>query len=228
MFPLNDTEPNRYNGLPSMTLAIICLNVLVFVLEPFMIKGSRMYLYILYGSSPYLILTQQGSGAISSITSTFLHADLWHLTSNMLALWVFARRVEDACGPWRFLCFYLTCGLCADILSTIVRANSAIPGIGASGAVFGLMGAYLLLFPGGRIRTLVILWIVPTFPKIPAFWVTLYFLAVQVVPAINVVLHNEDYRINYWAHVGGFLGGLLVFCFLRPEAFARYMNDTPV
>jgi membrane associated rhomboid family serine protease len=231
MFPLNDSEPDRYGGLPFMTLALICVNIGVLCFEFVVMQdGSDNFdrFLHLYGSIPQLIVTQQGGGALSSLTSIFLHGGLWHLIGNMSALWVFGRRLEDACGHWRFLCFYLACGICADILSTLVRASSTIPSIGASGAVFGLMGAYLLLFPGGRIRTLVFLWVVPTFPKIRAGWIILYYLVFQLIPALNVLTKEANYDVNYWAHLGGFFGGLFIFFFLRPEVFSRYLNNARV
>lgn len=160
----------------------------------------------------------------------FLHGGFTHLLDNMIALWVFGRRVEDACGPLRFLLFYLLCGVCADILSTMVRSwvDPYVPGIGASGAIFGVMGAYLVLFPEGRIRTLILIWIVPTWPRIRAFWVVLYFLGIQLIPAFLTFTGEAEFRVNYWAHIGGFLGALFIHLFLRPEAFARYLSDVSV
>ncbi len=227
MFPLNDTEPNRYGGQwPLMTLAIIAVNTLIWLAEA--VFGGQWLIDYYLGSVPALILNQMGGGALSSLTSTFLHANFAHLAFNMLALWVFGRRVEDACGGWRFLGFYLTAGLCADILSTLLRYGSRIPSIGASGAIFGVMGAYLLLFPGGRIRTFLMLWIVPTFPKIRAFWIVAYFVITQFISVADLLFHGVSDNVNYWAHLGGFFSCFCVFFFLRPEAFERYCNDTPV
>jgi membrane associated rhomboid family serine protease len=142
----------------------------------------------------------------------------------MLALWVYGRRVEDVCGSWRFLVFYLTCGLFADIISTITRAQSDLPGIGASGAVFGIMGAYLILFPQGRIRTFVWLGVVP----IRAYWIILYFFILEIPPAFRILIYQADYQVAHWAHLGGFFASLFVFLFLRPEAFHRYRNELPL
>lgn len=124
---------------------------------------------------PILIREMVGGGAISNVTAMFLHGDLFHLIGNMLPLWVFGRRVEDACGSLRYLAFYLFAGTWANILFVVVLSDSPIPGIGASGAIFGLMGAYLLLYPGGRIRTLVFVNILPIWPRIRAVWIVLYF-----------------------------------------------------
>ena len=226
--PLNDSESNRYSGPPVMTLTLLAVNFLVMVAQPFLWGLFSRDLFNLYGSVPQFLVNEQGGGALASITSMFLHADYIHLIGNMVFLWVFGRRVEDACGAWRFLLFYLTCGLCADLLSTFIRYEETIPGIGASGAIAGLLGAYLILFPGGRIRTFLLLGFVPTFPRVRAFWFLLYWLMFQIVPAIQVAVTDAPYRINYWAHLGGFFGGILVIFFLRSEAFARYLSNEPV
>ncbi|NUM49121.1 MAG: rhomboid family intramembrane serine protease, partial [Anaerolineales bacterium] len=118
----------------------------------------------------------------------------------------------------------------ADILSTLVRSflDPNIPGIGASGAIFGIMGAYLVLFPEGRIRTLFVIWVVPLWPKVRAIWVVLFFIGVQFLPAFLMMTGEAESRTNYFAHIGGFLGALFIHLFLRPEAFARYMSDVGV
>lgn len=229
MLPFNDPEPNRYSRIPIITLGLIFFNTLFLIFELFWLSEDPYFFYR-YGSTPAIILSGAGPAALATITHMFLHGGPGHLIGNMTALWVFGRRVEDACGPARFLLFYLLCGVCADILSTVVRAMSSpnIPGIGASGAVFGVMGAYLVLFPEGRIRTLILFWMVPTWPRIRAIWVVLYFLGVQVLPAFATLAKGANYEVNYWAHIGGFLGALFIHLFLRPEAFSRYMSDVPV
>lgn len=226
--PLTDTEPNRYTGLPLMTLTLVVVNVLVMAAKPFLWDSLSANLYNLYGSVPQFMVNEQGGGVLASITATFLHADIFHLAGNMLFLWVFGRRVEDACGSFRFLSFYILCGLTADLLSTLIRYQEDIPGIGASGAIAGLLGAYLILFPGGRIRTLLILGFVPTFPRIRAFWFLIYWLVVQIIPAILVTISDQPYSINYWAHIGGFFGGVFIIFFLRVEAFSRFLSNEPV
>lgn len=224
--PISDTESNRYSGPPLMTLTLVLLNVIVMIAKPFL--RQVLPLYGLFGSVPQYIIHEQGGGALASITSTFLHADLLHLGGNMVFLWVFGRRVEDACGPWRYLAFYLVCGLAADLMSTLIRYQDTIPGIGASGAIAGLLGAYLILFPGGRIRTLLFFVVVPAFPRIRAFWFLLYWLIMQIIPAYQVFRSAAPYSVNYWAHLGGFLAGLLIIFFLRPEAFSRFLSNEPV
>jgi membrane associated rhomboid family serine protease len=228
MIPLNDTEQNRYSFFPIMTVLLIIVNCFVFYIEIFVIGDNYWPFFMKYAVTPRLILSAQGTGALSNVTAMFLHGGLFHLFGNMLALWVFGRRVEDACGPWRFLAFYILAGTWAHILFVLVQSDSRIPGIGASGAIFGLMGAYLLLYPAGRIRTLVFVSFVPLWPRIRAIWIVLYFVGIQIIPAIQILLKKEDYSVNHWAHLGGFFSAVFILLFIRPEAFARYLSDTSV
>lgn len=228
MFPLNDTEPNRYIHFPFMVVTIIIVNVVVMGYEiGLMLQGEEVFIDFIYrfGMVPKAILAREGAGALTLITQMFIHAGLLHLFGNMLGLWVYGRRVEDACGPWRFLLFYLTAGVFAELVYVLSRAQSEMAGIGASGAIYGVMGAYLILYPNGRIRTLVFLWIVPILPKIRAFWLILYFFALQLLPAFDTLVNNAQYSIAHWAHLGGFIGSLSIFLFLRPDAFHRYRNE---
>lgn len=228
MFPINDTEPNRYTKFSYMTVLLILINTVVLIWE-YSLSYDEFWLVIyFFGSTPSLMWAREGSGIISTVTSMFLHGDIFHLGSNMLFLWVFGRRVEDACGSIRFLIFYLLAGTSADLITAIVLPKQDIPGIGASGAIFGVMGAYLLLFPTGRIRTLWFLYIIPTWPQIRAYWIVLYYLVIQVFPAMDVYLNNANYSVGYWAHLGGFFVCFFIFLFLRPEAFSRYMSNVDV
>jgi membrane associated rhomboid family serine protease len=225
MFPLNDTEPNRYSRFPLVTILLIVINSFIFFGERFIVGDSYWVFLMKYATTPCLVLTAQDGGALSTITTMFLHIDLFHLVFNMLPLWVFGRRVEDACGSWRFLVFYLLTGTWANILSVAVQFDSCIPSIGASGAIFGLMGAYLLLYPGGRIRTLILIGVIPFWPRIRAIWIALYFLGGQILPAFQILFRRADYNINYWAHLGGFLSAITVLLFLRRAAYARYRSN---
>jgi membrane associated rhomboid family serine protease len=228
MFPINDTEPNRYGSFPLMTITLIAVNTLVLIGEISLPDHILRVVFRVFGSTPALLWAREGAGMISTITSMFLHGGLYHLAGNMLFLWVFGRRVEDACGPGRFLLYYLLSGASADLITAIAQPQASIPGIGASGAIFGVMGAYFLLFPGGRIRTLWIIYIIPAWPKIRAFWFILYYLVIQIPPALNSYLNGVQYGIGYWAHLGGFFACIFIPLFLKPEAFARYLSNVSV
>ncbi len=225
MLPINDPESNHYSGFPVMTIILVVINCAILIVEWILMPMLPARLYYLLGSVPSLVIHQQGGGALTSLTSMFMHAGLFHLLGNMWFLWVFGRRVEDACGPWRFLLFYLMCGYFGDLLSTLASHRSTIPSIGASGAISGLLGAYLILYPGSRVRTLIFIWYIPVLPKIQVFWFTLYFFLIQQI--IPVVLSAGD-GVNYWAHIGGFIACIFVIFFMRPEAFARYLSNEAV
>src|SRR4030095_16911387 len=117
MLPLNDTEPNRYSYFPIMTTLLIFVNCFVFLfIEMLLVTEDTFWPFLMkYGVTPTLVLSGQGAGVLSNITAMFLHGGLIHLAGNMLALWVFGRRVEDACGPWRFLVYYFLAGTLAHI-----------------------------------------------------------------------------------------------------------------
>jgi membrane associated rhomboid family serine protease len=233
MLPINDTEPNRYSWFPFMTVFLIAINTFIEIAKPLYLQDTmtdwQYWEFMMrFYFTPKLVLAAEGPGVLSGITSMFMHGNFFHLLSNMGALWVFGRRVEDACGAWRFLVFYLLAGISAGLITALVLHNSPTPGVGASGAIFGVMGAYLLLYPAGRIRTLVFLSFVPAWPRIRAGWIVLYFLGVQIIPAFNILFSDASYGVGYWAHLGGFFSALFILLFLRPEAFARYLSDTPV
>jgi membrane associated rhomboid family serine protease len=228
MFPLNDTEPNRYSVFPIATLTIIVINTIILFWEISLPYETLWVVIRVFGSTPSLIWAREGAGMISTLTSMFLHGGFEHLLGNMLFLWVFGRRVEDACGSLRFLAYYLLSGACADLITALAQPRMSIPGIGASGAIFGVMGAYFLLFPGGRIRTLWLIYLIPTWPKIRAFWFVLYYLVIQIPPALNSYLNGVQYGVGYWAHIGGFCACILIPFFLRPEAFARFLSNVSV
>jgi len=228
MLPINDTEPNRYSFFPFMTFLLIAVNIGIHLIVTFTPQQNFWKFLMYYGFTPTLIAGAVGPGVISNFTSIFLHSGWTHLLGNMLPLWVFGRRVEDACGSWRFLAFYLLAGTSANLLFAVIQHDSPIPGIGASGAIFGVMGAYLLLYPTGRIRTLVFISFVPLWPRIRAIWIVLYFVAIQIIPAVDILLHKADYSVNHWAHLGGFFSAVFILLFIRPEAYARYVSDTLV
>ena len=228
MLPLNDTESNRYSFFPFMTLALIAVNTFILIWELYLPEYYLRMVFWIFGFTPSLTWAREGAGMISVLTSTFLHGGIFHLVSNMLFLWVFGRRVEDACGPGRYLVFYLLAGTTASLMTALALPHMEIPGIGASGAIFGVMGAYFVLFPGGRIRTLWFISIIPTWPKIRAFWFVLYYLIIQIPPALDSYLNGVEYGTGYWAHLGGFFACIFIPLFLRPEAFARYMSNVSV
>jgi len=229
ILPVSDTEDTRYGTTPMSTI-IIVICVLVWIVQTLVLFTDTLtYSQMIYqlGANPELTLTRQGLGGLSAITATFMHGGFTHIFFNMWALRVFGRRVEDACGPWRFLAFYLFCGATCNMAFTLIHAGSDISAIGASGAIYGVMAAYLFLYPGGRIRTL-ILAPFPFWPKVRAFWVVLFFFVTQIPSALNVLFNDASYSTAHWGHLGGFFGAVTILFFLRPEAFRRYINHLPI
>ena len=224
-------QPKQYTSFPIMTLILVTLNMLVFIAQTLLEEINFDYFLqtiFLFGSVPTLVLGQQGAGALATLTSLFLHGNGFHLASNMIVLWAFGRRVEDVCGPWRFLAFYLLCGVAANIISIMSRSTESIPDIGASGAIYGIMAAYLIVFPHQKI-TLFDLTRYGLFRvSIHIYWIILFFFLKEIPIALDVLLVDVESNIAHWAHLGGFFAGTLILLFLRPDAFHRFRNDLPL
>lgn len=189
-------------------MSLIALNVLIFLYQVSQIQG---------GADPtaqdWGIVPDQMSGfnLVKLLTSMFLHGSVIHLIGNMLFLWVFGRNVEDLIGGPKFLAFYILCGLGAGVVHVIVNAYSRVPTIGASGAIAGVMGAYLIKFPRSRIIVLFPIIVFFTTAEIPAAFVLLYWFAIQFFSGVGS-LASTDYSgggVAYFAHIGGFLLGML-------------------
>ncbi|WP_396623855.1 rhomboid family intramembrane serine protease [Luteitalea sp.] len=209
MLPIRDVIPSRTT--PFVTLAIIALNLLVFVAMP--AAGTPEYEAFLrtWGVTPASFTPQ------AVITAMFVHAGLGHLLSNLLFLWIFGDNVEDRMGHLRYLLFYALCGLAAALLQVWVEAGSSVPMVGASGAIAGVLGAYLVLFPQSRVLTLVFI----VFVEVPASLLLGVWFATQLLSGLGTLsaLRPEDLGgVAFWAHAGGFAAGAaLVLLFRRPE-----------
>ena len=159
---------------------------------------------------------------LTPLLSIFLHGGWMHILGNALFLYIFGRAIEDVMGPMRFLGFYLICGLAAAAAQIIVTPSSPVPTVGASGAISGVMGAYLLLFPRVRVHMFFFFFLVF---RIPAWIVLLYWFAIQVLsglPQLNSVGEGPTGGVAVWAHIGGFVTGLLLVRFFeRPDLLAR-------
>jgi membrane associated rhomboid family serine protease len=231
LLPIRDRR-SQHLGFPWMTANLVMLNIAIHAWVTFLINhqpgatdetGWRL-LYP-FMEVPYLILQGEGLGALSVLTSGFLHGGWLHLLGNMFILWFFGRKVEDSTGPGRFLLFYLLCVYTSGLLSVAARgffspAEARIPGLGASGAIFGVMTAYLFLYSDERILTIVL--------PIPwAFWLPawLYILRDLLLNALvaELVQAGDAYvSVNIFAHLGGAAGGLLfIYFFLHPDVFAQ-------
>ncbi|MBL8056738.1 MAG: rhomboid family intramembrane serine protease [Anaerolineales bacterium] len=211
-----------YPGQPWATIGIILLNLLAFAWEVWLAfgvgDGAFMAWVRAWGFTPGLLTRGVGGRALTALSSMYLHSGPSHIFFNMLYLWAFAPLLEELTGSVRFFVFYTLCGLLGAALTLLLDGNSLIPGIGASGAVAGVMGAFLLLYPGQRVRTLVFIGL-PFWPRLPA-WILLGLWIVQQAILGQAVLEAgfNFSGIGVWAHLGGFGGGLvLATVFLRPD-----------
>lgn len=213
MFPLADNLPRR--SYPYVNRGLIWLNVAVFVFE--LGVGDRLDLVVWWlGLVP--VRWQEGHPWIllTLVSSLFLHAGWAHLIGNLWFLHIFGEALEDRLGKVRFLVFYLSCGILAGLLHVLTRPDSDIPALGASGAISGVLAAYWRLFPKARVATLFVLFLFVQVLQIPAFlWIGLWF--VEQLLAGMFSLASVEVGVAYWAHVGGFLVGLLILPLFRVE-----------
>lgn len=214
MIPIRDCLPRRYT--PYMTWLIIALNSLVFIFELMLTEESLNALIHTFGIIParYMLVDSLPLDPLYYLpffTSMFLHGGWFHLISNMWIMWIFADNVEDKMGSMRFLVFYILCGFGAGWIHCIVNPTSTIPTVGASGAISGVLGAYMLMFPHARVITLVPILFFPFFFALPAiFYIFMWFL-IQLFSGFGSLLAPEEVGgVAWWAHVGGFIFGVLL------------------
>jgi membrane associated rhomboid family serine protease len=224
MIPLKDTIPSR--TFPLVNTLLITLNVIAFLMELSVPPHNRPRMVYMLGLIPAEFLQNLDAGeATSLVTSMFLHAGWMHLLSNMLALYIFGDNVEDRMGPARYLVFYLLCGFLASFTHIYFNARSTIPSIGASGAIAGVLGAYLLLYPAARVITLIPIFIFPWLVELPVIFYLGFWFVTQLLSGTLEIVHTvyspnarDGGGVAYWAHAGGFLAGaLLVKLFARPS-----------
>jgi rhomboid family protein len=238
MFPIRDDNPTL--GAPAITVVLIGLNVAAWILvqgmgaEPTLSQSVCELGLIpgeLLGRIPEgytLPMSREMSCVIgpphwyTPLSSMFLHGGWLHLIGNMWFLWLFGNNVEDSMGHGRYLVFYLLCGLAAASAQTLVNPNSAIPMVGASGAISGVMGAYIVLYPRVRIHMLIFLGFFITRAVVPAYVMLGYWLLLQIVGGLPA-LAEESGGVAFWAHAGGFLAGaVLVLVFRDDDLVARH------
>lgn len=206
MLPFRDHNPSFRK--PYVTYALISMNCLIFWGYWGDLDNYRMVLDIYEKWALIPSRIGQGQGFETLITSAFLHGGFWHLTGNMLFLHIYGDNLEDEMGHSKFLCFYLLCALAAGLTQIVSDPESSVPVVGASGAVAGVMGGYLFLFPKAKIDVLFIFVIFFKIFSLPAwvilgFWFTLQLINGFLVP-------SDAVGVAYWAHIGGFVTGLLL------------------
>lgn len=241
MFPTHDENPRFLN--PIVTYTFVALNVAAWIFlqglgqEPALMRsvcelglipgellgrvpeGSRIDL-----GSASCVVGGAGGGAWGTVLSSmFLHGGWMHLIGNMWFLWIFGDNVEDSMGHGRFLVFYLLCGVAAATLQILAAPDSRVPMVGASGAIGGVMGAYVVLYPWVRVQLLVVLGFFVTRWTVPALFMLGYWFLLQLLGGAASLGRVGEGGVAFWAHTGGFVAGaLLVLVFRRPELVTRH------
>jgi membrane associated rhomboid family serine protease len=209
MFPIGD-DNTQERTVPVVTYALVALNVLFFLVE---LSGGDQFIKD-WAFVPARFSADPASNAVTILTSMFMHGSWMHLFGNMLFLWIFGDNVEDRFGHLQFLAFYLLVGLAATFAQFILAPHSSIPNVGASGAIAGVLGAYILMFPQSRVNVLLGRQIV----AMPAIIVLGFWIALQLFSGVGTIAYTDETSdvggVAYMAHIGGFFAGfLLTFLF---------------
>lgn len=210
MIPLYDTVRSRI--FPLVTLGLILLNALIFLVEVRMPPPALRSFIFTWGLIPANLLTDPGGMWKTIFSSMFLHGGWFHIISNMWVLFIFGDNVEARLGKLRYLIFYLLSGVAAALLQAYLLPTTE-PMIGASGAIAGVLGAYLILFPGSRIASLVPILFILTIVEVPALIFLIFWFFTQLYSGLFMVDGGSASGIAWWAHIGGFLFGMLMVSF---------------
>jgi len=219
LIPLRDTIPSR--RFPIMNYLIICVNTIIFIYE--ILLGTQLDRFLFkYGLVPIYFIAafkieeiSVWSAFVPFFTSMFLHGGWMHLIGNMWFLYVFGDNVEDKLGHIKYLFFYISCGVIAAVSQLIISWGSRVPMIGASGAIAGVLGAYMILFPHSRVLTLVPIFVFIQLVEIPAFvFLFLWFVMQFFYGAVSFVAISQG-GVAWWAHIGGFVAGIFLIRVLR-------------
>lgn len=226
MFPLRDNIPSRHR--PYVVWTLLVLNVLFFLACLGLSPAEEFKLFHIFGVVPARYVNPQWAmwqgypeGLLMPlVTHMFLHSGWLHLIANMWTLWIFGDNVEDVMGPFRFLLFYALCGLGALAVHMVTSPGSMMPVVGASGAIAGVMGAYFFLYPHAKVVTFLPILIIPFIFEIPAvFYLGAWFLT-QVFS--GMLAPGGGGGVAWWAHIGGFVAGMLLLRFFRDDSRCYY------
>jgi len=212
MFPIGDDDSAR-RTVPVVTYALIALNVLFFFVE---MSGGEAFIET-WAFVPRRFLANPAGDFPTLFTSMFMHAGWLHLGGNMLYLWIFGDNVEDSFGHVKFIIFYLLCGLAATFAQLMFSVGSNVPNLGASGAIAGVLGAYILLFPRGQVRVLQGSRVIP----VPALIVIGLWIVLQFFSGIGSIASAAQGGVAYMAHIGGFVAGFVLTFLFRGTGGAQ-------
>jgi membrane associated rhomboid family serine protease len=231
MFPIQDSVPSR--SVPVVTRALILINVVVFFFELSLSRESIIQLFYLFGVVPARFTNPEWAASIgfpigsywSLLTHQFLHGGWLHIVANMWTLWIFGDNVEDRMGPLRFIIFYLVCGVLAALTQVLVTPDATIPSVGASGAIAGVLGAYLLFFPTARLIVLIPILFFPFFFELPAVIFLVFWFFIQLFSGTAMLASPQQVGgIAFWTHIGGFIAGMLLCRFFVRRPVRRRLQ----
>lgn len=211
MIPLRDINPTE--RFPLVTVFLLWINILIYLVQLLSGGQAEEAMVASFGLVPAKLFEDAVTrGAVPAgmtlITSQFLHGGFFHIAGNMLYLWIFGNNVEDSMGRIRFTVFYLLCGVIAAVSHSLANTVSLVPMIGASGAISGILGAYLVLYPRARVITLMIFGLYLRTVEVPAMFVLGFWFILQFLSAL--VLPGTGGGVAWYAHVGGFIAGILL------------------
>jgi membrane associated rhomboid family serine protease len=201
MFPIGDDNTGR-RTVPVVTYALIALNILFFLVE---LSGGEAFI-VKWAFVPNRFLANPAGDFPTLFSSMFMHAGWLHLGGNMLYLWIFGDNVEDQFGHGKFIIFYVLCGLAATFAQLVFSLGSNVPNLGASGAIAGVLGAYIVLFPRGQVSVLQGQRVIP----VPALIVIGFWIVLQLFSGIGSIASAGQGGVAYMAHIGGFVAGLVL------------------
>ncbi|MBW1763781.1 MAG: rhomboid family intramembrane serine protease [Deltaproteobacteria bacterium] len=227
MIPLKDENPST--TVPIINILLIITNVYIFVYQIYFASRDAQDLFLRLGFIPFEVshfvdISPENLVPIpfTIFTAMFIHGGWLHLLSNMLYLWIFGDNVEDRLGHGKYLFFYVMCGMMASVVHGFMDINSKVPSVGASGAIAGVLAAYLYLFPGARIKTLFVVFVFAKIIKLPALIVLGLWILAQVLSGFSEYGSQTGGGIAWFAHIGGFVSGLVLIAVMRKRNRGRY------
>ena len=223
MIPLSDAPSEARRLFPFVNLAIIAANVLVFLWMLVAVPAQATdAFYLQWGTVPGRIAS--GEGYVTILTAMFIHGGWLHILGNMLYLWIFGDNVESAMGHVKYLLFYLICGVAAALAQVFIDPTSTVPAVGASGAIAGVLAAYVLFYPSAQVRTLIFLGIFFTITRVSALILIGLWIVLQVFSGLAELGSASAGGVAYFAHIGGFLIGLVLANLFRDRQQAGYLR----
>jgi len=229
MFPLRDDNPTTIT--PFVTWALIAVNAAVFLYQISLTADAVQVFLFQFGTIPSVVLGAKKLPAqlavippmASVFTSMFLHGGWMHLVGNMWFLWIFGNNIEEAMGHVRYLAFYLICGILASAAHILTNPSSSIPSIGASGAIAGALGAYIMLYPRARVWTLIFLGFFIKLMYVPAGVILGFWILLQFINGSMMTGRQDAGGVAFWAHVGGFIAGVALVGLFKKRG-VRFFN----